>query len=67
MSNKYLDIDYHNSKYLKYKAKYSALKNSTIDENGLCSLYVGNSHEGKTCEHNLCLNNVQNDGGKKKK
>ena len=67
MSNKYLDINSYDSKYLKYKTKYSSLKNSTIDENGLCLLCVGNLNEGKICEHNLCLNNVQNGGGKKNK
>ncbi len=61
MSNKYLDINYNNSKYLKYKAKYLALKNPQIDEKCLYSLYGGNSYEYKSS-----LIDTQNGGAKKK-
>jgi S-adenosylmethionine synthetase len=62
MSNKYVDINYDNSKYLKYKAKYLGLKNLQIGEKCLYSLYGGNSYEYKSS-----LNNDQNGGAKKKK
>ena len=61
MSNKYLDINYDNSKYLKYKAKYLGLKNLQIGEKCLYSLYGGNSYEYKSS-----LNDDQNGGAKKK-
>ena len=36
-----------------------------INESGLCSLCRSILNEGKTCEHNSCLNNVQICGKKK--